>query len=230
MDENKIIIAVCGESFCAASSVNLKETGSRGHFSQMLEDQYGYKVLHFAHGGFSNAGIFFQMQEAVKQQPDVIVYNKTWASRVTIKLKEGFIPDNGLKNFVYFNRHMTSTHQPWAGGHDANILSIVPQGLEHHPLVSPEKNHAVKQYIAELISYDLQQTLDNWLFEYWHNKIVTNHMLPVCFNNEDIGQIAYKFSENNPNIDSPFHTDRVTQEQVAANIHRKIIDNLPQIK
>ena len=71
--------------------IDLKETGVRGHFSQILEDQYGYKVLHFAHGGWSNAGILFQIQEAVKHQPDVIVYNKTWASRVTIKLKEGFI-------------------------------------------------------------------------------------------------------------------------------------------
>jgi len=230
MDENKITIAVCGESFCTACMVELKETGVRGHFSQILEDQYGYKVLHFAHGGWSNAGILFQIQEAVKHQPDVIVYNKTWASRVTIKLKEGFIPDNGLKNFVYFNRRMPSTHEPWAGGENANILSIVPQGLEHHPLVSPEKNHAVKQYLTELVSYDLQQTLDNWLFEYWHNKIVTNNILPVCFNNEDIGQIAYKFSEKNPDIDSPFHTDRDTQEQVAANIHRKIVDNLSETK
>ena len=94
MDENKITIAVCGESFCTANIIELKESGVRGHFSQILEDQYGYKVLHFAHGGWSNAGILFQIQEAVKHQPDVIVYNKTWASRVTIKLKEGFIPDN----------------------------------------------------------------------------------------------------------------------------------------
>ena len=85
MDENKITIAVCGESYCTASTVDLKETGLRGHFSQILEDQYGYKILQFAHGGFSNTGIMFQIQEAVKHHPDVIVYNKTWASRVNIK-------------------------------------------------------------------------------------------------------------------------------------------------
>jgi len=230
MDENKITIAVCGESFCAASSVNLKETGSRGHFSQMLEDQYDYKVLHFAHGGFSNTGILFQIQEAVKHQPDVIVYNKTWASRVTIKLKDGFRPAEGLTNFVYFNPHTVSTHQPWVGNQQAFILSTVPQGLENHTIVSHEKLQATKQYLNEIFDYDMQQILDNWLFEYWHNKIANANILPLCFNDTDIGQIAYKFSENNPDIDSPFHTDRATQEQVAANIHRKIIDNLPQIK
>ena len=55
-------------------------------------------------------------------------------------------------------------------------------------------------------------------------------MLPICFNDADIGQVAYDFSNKNRTFDSPFHTDRATQEQVAANIHRKIVDKLPQTK
>ncbi len=230
MDENKITIAVCGESYCSACTVDLKVTGTRGHFSQILEDQYGYKVLHFAYGGFSNTGIMFQIQEAVKHQPDVIVYNKTWASRVNIKLKDGFRPAEGLKNFVYFNPHMSSTHEPWTGTQEACILSTVVQGLENQPLVSREKLQATKQYLTEIFDYDMQQVLDNWLFEYWHDKITTAGILPLCFNDVDVGKVAYDFSQANQTIDSPFHTDRATQEQVAANIHRKIVDKLPQIK
>jgi hypothetical protein len=229
MDENKITIAVCGESYCTACTVDLIETGSRGHFSQILEDQYGYKILHFAHGGFSNTGILFQIQEAIKHQPNVIIYNKTWASRITIKLKEGFQPELGLKNFVYFDPHMPSTHEPWAGNHEAYILSTVPQGLETHTIVSHEKLQATKQYLTEILDYNMQQVIDNWLFEYWHDKITTAGILPFCFN-DDVGKIAYQFSEKNQTIDSPFHTDRATQEQVAANIHRKIVDNLTQTK
>lgn len=230
MDENKITIAVCGESFCTAWTVDLKETGQRGHFSQMLEDQYNYKVLHFAHGGFSNTGILFQIQEAVKHQPDVIVYNKTWASRITIKLKDGFRPDDGLRNFVYFNPHVPSTHEPRAGTLNAPILSTVPQGLENHSIVSPEKLQATKQYLTELFDRPLQQVLDDWLFEYWHNKILAAGILPICFNDADIGKIAYDFSKKDRTFDSPFHTDRATQEQVAVNIHRKIVDKLPHTK
>lgn len=230
MDENKITIAVCGESFCTASIVDLKNTGLRGHFSQILEDQYGYKILQFAHGGFSNTGIMFQIQEAIKHKPQVIVYNKTWASRVTIKVKDGFRNDYGLKNFVYFDPHMPSTHEPWAGNQQAFILSTVPQGIENHEILSPAKLQAVKQYLAEIFDYDMQQVLDTWLFEYWHAKIATAGILPLCFNNEDVGKIAYDFSQANQTIDSPFHTDRATQEQVAANIHRKIVDNLSQTK
>jgi hypothetical protein len=230
MDENKITIAVCGESHCAASTVDLKEVGLRAHFSQILEDQYGYKILHFAHGGFSNTGILFQIQEAVQHQPDVIVYHKTWASRITIRTNNQFRPEDGLKNFVYFDKHMPSTHEPWAGNLNAPILSTVIEGLENHSIVSPEKLRAAKQYITELFDYDLQQTLDNWLFEYWHGKITAAGILPLYFGDEDVGRVAVNFSGANPTLDSPFHTDRATQEQVASNIHRKIVDNLPQIK
>ena len=237
MDENKITIAVCGESYCTASTIDLKETGSRGHFSQILEDQYGYKILHFAHGGFSNTGILFQIQEAVKQRPNVIVYNKTWASRVDISLNNGnllkpqFDPLKGLKNFVYSNKHMPSTHEPWAGDQDSPILSTVFQGLEHHSIdVHSIKISAINNYLGHIFEYRLQKTLDDWLFDYWHNKIIDADMLPICFNDRDIGKVAYEFSEDNQTYDCPFHTDRATQEKVAANIHRKIVDKLPQTK
>jgi hypothetical protein len=125
---------------------------------------------------------------------------------------------------------MVSTHEPWAGNLNAPFLSTVVEGLENLSMVSPEKIHAVKQYMTELFDYDLQQTLDNWLFEYWHDRIANAGILPLCFGAEDIGKVAVDFSRANPTFDSPFHTDRATQEQVAANIHRKVTDNLPQIK
>ena len=90
MDENKITVAVCGDSFCAACAIDLKEVGLRAHFSQMLEDQYHYQVIYLAHGGFSNAGIFFQMQKAVELGADVVVYNRTWASRINLSMHDNF--------------------------------------------------------------------------------------------------------------------------------------------
>ena len=76
MDENKIIIGVCGDSFSSASTEELKNVGRRAHFSQILEDRYGYTVYPFAHGAFSNTGIMFQIQEAMSRGVNVIVYNK----------------------------------------------------------------------------------------------------------------------------------------------------------
>jgi len=221
MEIKKIIIAVCGDSYCSAYT----QTDSRQHFSQILENQYNYNILHFAHGGFSNVGICFQIQEAIQKKPDVIVYNKSYSSRIQISLQSKFEVGNGLKNFVYHNDQILSTHESWTGTLTSPILSSTVEGLENYPWVSKEKINAVKEYMVHLFDYKLQETVDNWLFDYWHNKIIAGGILPLCVNNVDIGKIAYDFSMANPTYDTPFHTDQITQEKIADNIHKKIINS-----
>ena len=77
MATDKITVAVCGDSFCAAAVHELRATGtgSRAHFSQMLADQFGYRVMHLAHGGFGNVAIWFQIRQAIAKGARVIVYN-----------------------------------------------------------------------------------------------------------------------------------------------------------
>lgn len=228
MDDHKIKIAVCGESFCTASVINIKDIGPRAHFSQILEDNYGYDVLHLSHGAFSNKGIFFQIREAVNQGVDVVVYNKTWPSRIELVQNEDFFPELGLKNFVYFDPSMPATGQPYVGNKKAPVISTVWQGLESSPFldISDEQILAVKLYLKHMFSYNLEQTLDNWVFEYWNDQMIKANILPICFNDEDIGKIAYEFSSKNIHIDSPFHTDRATQEIIASNVHNRIQKNL----
>jgi len=224
MDENKITVAVCGDSFCTASTVDLKEVGVRAHFSQMLEDQYGYQVIHLAHGGFSNTGIFFQMQKALELGADVVVYNRTWASRINLSMHDNFEPSQGLKNFIYSNPHMPSTGSLHVGDSNAAILSTVWQNLENSTFfdLTKEQLVAVDLYMKYFMNYNFQDTIDGWLFEFWHNKILDAGVLPVFFNNDNVGKVAYDFSGNNPNVDTPFHTDRATQQTVANNIHQII--------
>jgi hypothetical protein len=235
MDDSKIKIAVCGDSFCAASNVDLAKTGTgpRAHFSHILEDQYGYEVLHLAHGGFSNTGIMFQIQHAVQSNVDAVVYNKTWANRVEIVLRDNrFRPEAGLKNFVYFDLGMPSTGQPFVGDKNSPIFSTVWQGLEENTLLKHREEQllAVNLYLKHLFDYNLQNTIDTWLFEYWYRIMLDNQILPLCFNDADVGKVAYDFSEKDRNYDTPFHTDRATQETVAANIHVKIQKHLDSLK
>ena len=156
MDENKITVAVCGDSFCTASTVDLKEVGLRAHFSQMLEDQYGYQVIHLAHGGFSNAGICFQMQKALELGADVVVYNRTWASRINLSMHDNFEPSQGLKNFIYSNPHMPSTGSPHVGDSKAAIFSTVWQNLENSTFFDFTKEQlvAVDLYMKYFMNYN----------------------------------------------------------------------------
>lgn len=230
MDETSITIAVCGDSFCAASTTDLKLVGRRAHFSQILEDRYGYKVLYYAHGGFSNKAILFQIEAAVKQQPQVIVYNTTWTGRVDLTMREKFKIDSGMHNFVYYDPHAESTCQEYTGDDSGSILSTVWQGIDQNPnfTITREQKKAIDLYLKHLFCSTMEETIKDWLFEYWHSKIQEAGIVPIKFNDPDIGKIAYDFSWENRNYDTPFHTDRDTQEVIAANIHRRIVDKSTQ--
>ena len=230
MDDRKITIAVCGDSYCSASIHDLKVTGAgtRAHFSQMLEDVYGYKVLYFAHGGFSNLAILFQIREAIKQKVDVVVYNKTWSNRLEIYRDDKFFAGRGLKNFVYYDPYYESSQSNLVGDSGASVLSTTHHGIEENPFfeISKEQKQAVDLYLKHLHNDNAKTLADEWMFEYWKSQMILNGILPVYFNDVDIGKIAYEFSFAHKNYDTPFHTDRATQEVVAANVHRKIVDNL----
>lgn len=216
-------IVVCGDSFCAASSIPIKDIGERAHFSQILEDTYGHTVVNLAHGGMSNVGICFQIREAIKIKPDVIVYNQTWSARVELIMNnQNFNLEKGLKNFIYFNPHYTSSGTEYVGNlKHGTVLSTVWQGLKDHPLVSvtDEQILAVDLYLKHLYHDGLNTEIDTWMIEHWRDQILKNNIIGLRFNDSNIGQIAYDFSGSNK-IDSPFHTDRKTQEIIAENIHR----------
>lgn len=232
MDDRKITIAVCGDSFCSASVVDLRLVGLRAHFSQILEDQYGYNILYYAHGGFSNRAILFQIEAAVRQQPDVIVYNTTWNSRIELFIKDKFLIDSGMHNFIYYDRHAESTNKPYTGNKESSILSTVWQGIDQNPnfTITAEQKKAVDLYLKYLFHDGLETSINQWLFEYWHERIIKNNIFPINLEDPDVGKIAYDFSFANQTYDTPFHTDRATQEIIAANIHRKIVDNFSQQK
>jgi hypothetical protein len=230
MDDYKITVAVCGDSFCSASVNDLGKTntGLRAHFSQMLEDQFGYRVMYFAHGAFGNTAIWFQIRQAIENKADVVIYNKTWSQRLTLCQRDTFMLEGGLRNFFYYDPSMQSSHSDCVGDQNAPLLSTTDSNIENSPFfsISKEQKTAVDLYLKHLYSDPLQTTIDGWMFEYWHDQIIKAGALPIRFNDPDIGQVAYDFSFANRTFDTPFHTDRATQEQIAKNISRYIVDNL----
>ena len=218
-------IIVCGDSFCAAPTHAVKDVGDRKHFSQILEDDYGHEVVNLAHGAMSNVGIWFQIREAILLNPNVIVYNQTWSSRVELIFNENYFGmERGLKNVMYTNPYHTSTHLPWAGNKKTgSVFSTVWQGLGANPFmeVSAEQVKAVDMYLKYMYHDGLKTNTDTWMFEYWQMKIEQAGIVGIKFNDDGVGKPAYDFSAGTQ-IDSPYHTDAATQEIVASNIQRII--------
>ncbi len=232
MDETSMKIVVCGDSFCASSVVAHPSTGDRAHFSQILEDRYGHEVTNLAHGGMSNTAIWFQIEQAIKLKPDVIVYNKTWSSRIDLYTRDAYFNENNsLKNFIYYDPCFSSSHTPYVGSFDDDgkegsmVISAGWLNIENSPFykLSKEQITAVNLYLKYLYNDSLCTKKDQWMFEYWEMQCQQHGIKTIYFNDKNIGGPAYEFSEKNREYDSPFHTDRATQETVAQNIQTQLI-------
>lgn len=210
----KAHVVVCGDSYCSAEA-----TGPRDHFSQILQDDYGYQVTNLARGGMSTVGICFQLREALSLNPQVVIYNTTTPDRVNLVMHDGFDISQGLKNFSYPFQADESAKNPLTGGKDAPIFSTVWQQLEH--IVSAEQYRAIEQHLVHLFDWDLQQEIDRWMIEYWTIQLEQAGIKTLAFTRNDF-EFVYLFGRAHPNINRVFHTDRATQVQAAEIINKKL--------
>lgn len=215
-------IVVCGDSFCSA------DTSRPGtHFSELLQSN-GHLVINLARGGMSNIGIAFQIQEAIKFNPDVIIFSIT-SPRMTIPIgKKKFRKKLGLKNFCYPYRADLSSTLECVGGPDAPIWADVPDDILNPrpdlPIelrMSAGQLSAVKIYLAYLFDGDLQKETDEWLLGFWQYRL---QELGIEFlklqPGEGPGKFMYDYAQANPTLtrQAVYHTDANTQVTVADHI------------
>lgn len=221
MEVKKIV--VCGDSFCAASKHN------RDHFSQILEDKYGYSVINLGRGGCSNTSICFQIQQAIELSPEVVVYSRTWPGRMEVPVAgKKFDIKLGLKNFIYPNPDETSYGSPYVGDRDAALFSngiaaffiTLTPPLRSYVTLSDKQLEAIQMYLMFIYDENLKIETDRWAIEYWQHQLKQNNIISILLN--DTGQDVYEFAKKNPCYPTIYHTDRLTQEIAAENIHKEI--------
>jgi hypothetical protein len=221
-------IIVCGDSFCSADT-----TANRWHFSQLLQEQYGYNVINLARGGMSNTGICVQIKQALLLEPWAIVYNMADPSRIDIPLSK-YQPHCLLKNFIYASPNDSSTGSAYVGGSDAAIFSTVYQLLDQikHVTIPTDKIQAVKHYHAHLFDWQLKYESDTWMLKHWQQQAIDQGILTVPMGSPHDPELsfyakpAYEFVKKNPGYPALYHTDLTTQQQVADNIHRYLQKHL----
>jgi hypothetical protein len=226
--EIKTKIVVCGASYCSAHNYE------RDHFSQILEDEYGYEVINLATGGVGNIHACFQLQEAIKLGTDVIVYDRPGPYRIEIPISnQPFQPSLGLKNFRYPFKDESTYNSPYVGKPDAPFISdtiyaLIPQDdpveeelhNQFYPL-SKEHREAVRSHLTFLFDHKLKEEVESWAFGYWEQVMIKNNIRAIKFST--VGKIAYDFcAATNFSYPKCYHTDRATQEIIANNIHKEL--------
>ena len=216
-------IVVCGDSFASAC------TGSPGlHFSELLMDRH--EVINLARGGISNVAIAFQLEQAFKLNPDVLIYTNTGGRRIEVPNNgKRFNKKLGLKNFAYPYMSDASSKSEYVGDITAPVLSDVIECFINEPRgdqnwrISDEMKIAVKYYITYLYDDALKDTVDNWAIEHWITQHKSKEVL--ILNLKVVGAAAYEFFKNNRELAltiATYHTDSETQVLIANNIRKEI--------
>lgn len=246
----KFDIIVCGDSFSSATQSGNPRNNDRDHFSQILQDQYGYSVLCLARASMTNLGIAWQMREAIKIGCKFLLYHSTWSYRINLLINDNFQVEKGLKNFIYpfkedassytsfvgHNPRCTSSNGVQTPDNDAPILSTVPQGLENNPTLQLTKDQyrAIETYLKYFFNEELNQEVDSWIFSHWHNQAEKAGILPIDMK-QSLGRPMFDYRMKGKMIgdtyvmhpehddDRPFHTDKATQQQVADAVHTEIL-------
>jgi hypothetical protein len=235
----KYDIIVCGDSFSSAPVGGNPKTGKRDHYSQILQDQYGYKVLNLARGGMSNLGICFQMREAVDIGSRYVIYHKTWSSRINLLVNQSFTVENGLKNFIYPFAIDESTYCKYVGhnsefvtdqgvgtpDNSAGVFSTVWQELDKNPTVKVSKDQlqAIHGYMQHLFHEGLQDEVDSWMFQHWHQQIINAGMKPVELTETNFAEPMFNYYKTGLPENDPYHTDTETQILMAHLINQNIL-------
>lgn len=165
-------IIVCGDSFLTP---DIRYPGT--HFSEILANKYNHEVINLARAGISNFGICLQFEQAIKLQPDIIIYIQSNPGRMAIPVGK-FVREHGLKNVKYTDKVSATCGSEYVGGSDALIVDDAMVSLLNDSCwttlsnsnkynLTDEQREAIKQYITFLYDADLQQVTDEWATNYW---------------------------------------------------------------
>jgi len=216
-------IIVCGDSYMTPSHI-LPNT----HFAELLRDHYNCELTVYARGGMSNVGICLQIEQAIKDNPDLILYNTTAYDRIEVPLKDDYID---IQNVIYEEKLSYSTHSGEMNKKDPLLISDTIYGMlemvgkyENVPNIDEIKSslkgyfnnlyqHAWKEYTDTLCLYatlhKLSQTHIKTL-SFTHHADIFIHKFPFVPSSSIVQFDPYRQPENDPG----YHTDIETQQKI----------------
>jgi len=228
-------IIVCGDSWATPD-----RNCPGKHFSEILNNEYGYNVTALSRGGMSTVGICFQLKAAFfDMQPDAIILCTTSSARIAFAVKE-VSETPVLKDIVYTGTRSATCGTPHVGNADSAIISdnsIIfsdESVYKKYKNLSTQQVEAIKHYYAYLHNDHLQKEIDSWMIGYWVSKF-KNEKIPViqyweCASRLDSwqenSQGVQPFFEQGKNINWVFHTDFETQSELAQIINETLITTL----
>jgi hypothetical protein len=160
---------ICGDSWMSPTT-NHPET----HFSEIFAKKTGFDLISYAHPGMSNGGIAVQLDTAIKNKADFILFGSTSFDRIEIPkdndLEKNFAESFSVYDLLYSTPSALSTVQ-LGSNNDFNLVSDSLYSLINVPVsfrgkVVPryeQKVKIIKDYISELYFPQWKMQIDRMM-------------------------------------------------------------------
>lgn len=159
---------VCG---CSYMYPDFNDSYRDSHFSQLISKELGYELILNSYPGSSNGGICVQIEDAIKQKPDLILFGQSLPDRVELSVTgEPFDYDN----YHIYDTKLVELKDLVRYGNDPSIISENLMSLLSEPkfLISalPDKSNewrkqrfnALKNWFMYLYSPTMKRQIDVW--------------------------------------------------------------------
>ena len=212
---------MCGDSYWSPTK---KLPGT--HFSELICKELNYDLLPLSRSGSSNALICLQIEKAIQQSVDIVIFGCTFETRITIakKLNQPFELINTFGRYDY----------------DLSI-DYIPVRCRNY--TSASLNDSIvddfsKKHFTLNENYQTLSTQQSWMLAYWMTKLheqkikflFSSYQLTKNnsraknvfekFQKYDIDDIPYKYESFE--VDPGYHTLPQSQIQIASEILEKI--------
>ena len=188
---------MCGDSYMC---LDKEHVGT--HFSELLNSRYS--VINLARAGVSHVEIGFQLQHAIKLNPDYVFISTTTSDRIEI-------PIGDTKNIEALQ---LDHFRPGPGRYylSSNIQTLVDNSAPGHreftAHMTYERVDAVKKYLSYIYDDKLMTEINSWIIGYWLDQLrnagIPHHLFDNTF-------LVYK-----EHLQSPiYHTSYKTQKRAA---------------
>lgn len=175
------------------------------HFSQIFCKKLEFDLLVYARSGMSNAGIMIQLNHAIDDRPDLIIFNTTSFDRTEIPVipsesKYLVGPDQAYKvtDMLYTQSMGVSSHYPWMNI-DPKIWSIsILDLLSHNQYDSTQDkfyNHNTMTHLHDIQDYSEKIDISKKWFEFLYDprlkKMIDSFMLYGVIHKLHLSNIPY---------------------------------------
>lgn len=241
-------LGICGDSFMASMSYNENDldNGHGKHFTELLAKKLRYDIITFARTGCSNFTIRLQIDEIIKEKPDLVIIGTTNIDRLEIPIYNDKYYDgkHGLYNINY-NQYLNNSSSINKKFHEIEptIYSLTFNDIFYQSRFNLDKDvlNILKLYFERIYDNGIKTQIDSWIISDGLRKLMDNNIQFYCINkflnctdlsiygdkivyDEKLNPWSYYKEDHNPKF--WFHTDLEEQEILAEEWYKFLLKHI----